>query len=115
MKTPHSPAQPAAPTIEVFPLASPAPTVTATVCTTLAELIHSLGPRIDVANAWKVAPRTVNLRMQSPGTATLAELQKLAILAKLDLLKVLELAAYQLEHPQVAIPAPRRGAPTRQH
>ncbi len=56
------------------------------------------------ARYFVVAPRTVNLRMQSPGTATLAELQKLAVMAKLDLLKVLELAAYQLEHPRWQFP-----------
>ncbi|MBF9239635.1 hypothetical protein I2I05_19740 [Hymenobacter sp. BT683] len=109
MKTP----KPAPPTIQVMPLEREQPPKVAVTCRSLAELIHSLGTRKEVSEAWKVVPRTLALRMQKPETATLEELQRLAVLAKLDLPTVFELAYYQMQHP-VAIPTPQLGRP-RQH
>ena len=109
MKTPKS----APLTIQVMPLEREQPPKVAIACRSLAELIHSLGTRKEVSEAWKVVPRTLALRMQRPETATLEELQRLAVLAKLDLPTVFELAYYQMLHP-VAIPPPQLGRP-KQH
>ena len=109
MKTP----KPAPPSIEVMPLEREQSPKVPIACRSLAELIHSLGTRKEVSEAWKVVPRTLALRMQKPETATLEELQRLAVLAKLDLPTVFELAYYQMQHP-VAIPTPLLGRP-KQH
>ncbi|WP_171025837.1 hypothetical protein [Hymenobacter jeollabukensis] len=52
--------------------------------------------------------------MQKPETATLDELQRLAVLAKLDLEQVFQLAVYQMQNPS-EIPASQPGRPSRQH
>lgn len=109
MKTPKS----APLTIQVMPLEREQPPKVPVACRSLAELIHSLGTRKEVSEAWKVVPRTLALRMEKPETATLEELQRLAVLAKLDLPTVFELAYYQMQHP-VAIPTSQRGRP-KQH
>ena len=105
--------KPAPLTIQVLPLEREQPPKVSVACRSLAELIHSLGTRKEVSEAWKVVPRTLALRMQKPETATLEELQRLAELAKLDLPMVFELAYYQMRHP-VAIPTPQLGRP-KQH
>ena len=110
---------PESPSVKVFRLEDlehpqPAAAV-ATTCHTLAELVHSLGTRIKVAQQWGMGSRTLNIRMQDPGTCTVAELKKLAGMAKLNLLDVLKLTAYQVEHPDTAIPTVQRGAPPRTH
>ena len=97
-------------TVQVKPLPRPEPVVTATECTTLAELIHSLGSRKIVSEQWEVAPRTIALRMQNPGTASLDELQRLADLTGLDLLTVFKLAHYQMQHP-IEVPTAHVGRP----
>ncbi|GGG59435.1 hypothetical protein [Hymenobacter glacieicola] len=106
MKTP----KPAPLTIQVLPLEREQPPKVPVACRSLAELIHSLGTRKEVSEAWKVVPRTLVLRMQKPETATLEELQRLAELAKLDLPTVFELAYYQMRHP-VVVPTPQLGRP----
>ncbi|MBT9395084.1 hypothetical protein KLP40_18095 [Hymenobacter sp. NST-14] len=110
MKTPTT----APLTVQVLPLEREQPRKVPVACRSLAELIHSLGTRKEVSEAWKVVPRTLALRMQRPETATLEELQRLAELAKLDLPTVFELAYYQMQHP-VAVPAPQLGRPKQQH
>lgn len=107
------PPKPAPLLIQVLPLEREQPPKVAIPCRSLAELIHSLGTRKEVAEAWKVVPRTLALRMQKPETATLEELQRLAVLARLDLPTVFELAYYQMQHPMV-VPTPQLGRP-RQH
>lgn len=96
-------------TVQVKPLPRPEPTTT-TECTTLAELIHSLGSRKTVSEQWHVAPRTIALLMQHPGTASLDELQRLAELTELDLLTVFKLAQYQMQHP-TEVPTAQVGRP----
>ncbi|MFC7670680.1 hypothetical protein ACFQT0_27325 [Hymenobacter humi] len=105
--------KPAPLTIQVLPLEREQLPKVPVACRSLAELIHSLGTRKEVSEAWKVVPRTLALRMQKPETATLEELQRLAELAKLDLPTVFELAYYQMRHP-VVVPTPRLGRP-KQH
>lgn len=105
-KTPAQPAE-APLTVQVMPLPHP---TTATECSTLAELIHSLGSRKTVSEQWKVAPRTIALRMQNPGTASLDELQRLADLTNLDLLSVFTLAQHQMKNP-TEVPAAPLGRP----
>ncbi|TGE06472.1 hypothetical protein [Hymenobacter fodinae] len=109
MKTPKS----TPPSVHVHPLEREQLPVAPVACSSLAELIHSLGTRKEVAEAWKVVPRTLAQRMQKPETATLEELQRLAVLARLDLPTVFELAYYQMQHP-VAVPAPQLGRPKQQ-
>lgn len=96
-------------TVQVKPLPRPEP-ATATECTTLAELIHSLGSRKIVSERWDVAPRTIALRMQKPETASLDELQRLAALTGLDFLTVVKLAYHQMQHP-IEVPAAHVGRP----
>lgn len=108
-----SPKASTVPSIQVLPLiqpTSPGPVA----CHTLAELIHALGPRTEVAQELGVVYRTLTLRMQKPETATLDELQRLAVLAKLDLEQVFQLAVYQMQNPS-EIPASQPGRPSRQH
>lgn len=98
-------------TVQVKPLPRPEPPAApATGCTTLAELIHSLGSRAIVSDRWKVAPRTIALRMQNPGTASLDELQRLADLTGLDLPTVFQLAHHQMQHP-IEVPVAHVGRP----
>ncbi|WP_400194265.1 hypothetical protein [Hymenobacter sp. B81] len=96
-------------TVRVKPLPRPEPT-TATECSTLAELIHSLGSRAMVAERWGVAPRTIALRMQKPETASLEELQRLGALTGLDLLTVVKLAYHQMQNP-IEVPTAHLGRP----
>jgi hypothetical protein len=93
--TPTPPAE-APLTVQVKPLPRPE-TVTATTCTTLAELIHSLGSRKVVS--------------EQPGTASLDELQRLAELSGLDLETVFKLAHYQMQNPPAEVPTAHVGRP----
>lgn len=99
--------------IQVMPLERPIEPVSAVSCSTLAELIHSLGTRKEVAESWKIGARTLTQRMEKPETVTLEELQRLAVLAKVDLPTVFQLAYYQMQNP-VPVPAPQLGRP-KQH
>jgi hypothetical protein len=107
--TPTPPAE-APLTVQVMPLPRPE-TATAATCTTLAELIHSLGSRKVVSEQWQVAPRTIALRMEKPGTASLDELQRLAELSGLDLETVFKLAHYQMQNPPAEVPTAHVGRP----
>lgn len=99
--------------IKVMPLERPVEPASPVACSSLAELIHSLGTRKEVAEKWQIGARTLILRMEKPETATLEELERLAVLAKLDLPTVFELAYYQMKNP-VEIPTPQLGRP-KQH
>lgn len=102
------------PMIQVMPLKRETEPVTPASCSSLADLIHSLGTRKELAEKWQIGARTLALRMEKPETATLEELQRLAVLAKVDLPTIFQLAYYQMQNP-VVVPAPRRGAPVRKH
>jgi len=101
------------PRVEIRPLEREATPVIPVTCNSLADLIHSLGTRKEVSETWKIGPRTLALRMQQPETATLDELQRLAVLARVDLPTVFELAYYQMQHP-ITVPTPRLGRPRQQ-
>lgn len=114
MSTPAKPKAPKAAsfkpeTVLVKPLPEPEKAEEAPAeVSSLAELLHHLGPRTRVAQQWgNIAPRTLATRMEHPESVTLKELIELAELSGHDVLTLCQLAYQQVLNP-ITVPKPTR-------